>query len=492
MMQDNQSGYYQALATKDRRLDGLIFYGITTTGIYCRPICPARTPKQENCLYFSTATAAEKAGFRPCLRCRPECSPHSPAWRGTYTTVLRAVQLIANGALDNNSLESFSKRLGVSTRHLRRLFREHLGVSPLDFACTRRVQIAKQLITETDLPLSQVAFTAGYGSIRRFNAEFKKVYFHAPSHIKREPKGNSKNKHNKNLVLRTSYRPPIDWIHLIQFLKPRLFPYTEFIKDNIYYRVEEIDESTGVIEVKHDPESASLLIDIPPQFMNKVAIIINRVRNLFDLDTNPVVVENIISEDPLISDSVGANPGIRVPGAWNNFELAVQAIISEGVSLAYAKSLIGILTKTYGIKLLDVAGDYLPKKKKYLFPSTDKLIDADLESIGITRRRSNAIKALALKIYKEKDFLSSFESSEHGINSLQSINGIRPWVAQYIMMRAIHDPDAFPTLDIKVKHPLNYKDKLINAEHLSKISERWRPWRSYAAMHLWMVNENKI
>src|SRR5579864_7189760 len=331
----DRSACYRALQCRDPRFDGLMFVGVTSTGIYCRPVCPARTPKFENCRFYGSAAAAQDAGFRPCLRCRPETAPDLASWRGTSNTVSRALALIAEGALDGdgNSVEKLAARLGMGERQLRRLFLQHLGASPVSVAQTRRVLFAKQLIHETQMPMTEVAMAAGFGSLRRFNETFLNLFHRPPSALRR--KNSARNK-EKDVSLRLRYRAPYDWDSMLGFLRARAIPGVEVVDGDRYLRTVEVNGVMGSIEVRHLPDRQSLGVCIRFPDVRLLPAIVARVRRLFDLGADIETIDHHLSGDPVLARLVAQRPGLRAPGGWDGFEIAVQAVLGQQISVVAA------------------------------------------------------------------------------------------------------------------------------------------------------------
>ena len=339
----DNSIYERARLSRDARFDGRFFIGVRTTGIYCRPICPANPPKSDNVLFFASAAAASEAGFRPCLRCRPECAPGSPAWAGTSTTVQRGLRLIADGALDDSDIEHLAARLGVTSRHLRRLFARHVGASPVAVAHTQRLHFAKRLIDQTSLPMKEISVAAGYGSVRRFNDAFRKTYDRSPRELRRA-RVESEGKGQLRLTL--PYREPYDWDRLIGFFAARAIPGLERIIDRRYLRAVRVGDSQGVVEVRDDGGAISLTVHgIGTRSLFPVA---QRVRSMFDVDAPIDDIVDVLGVDRILRDRLRGCPGLRVPGAWDGWELAVRAILGQQVSVKAATTLAGRVVETYG------------------------------------------------------------------------------------------------------------------------------------------------
>jgi AraC family transcriptional regulator of adaptative response / DNA-3-methyladenine glycosylase II len=308
--------YYRAFQSRDARFDGRVFVGVTSTGIYCRPICPARAPKFENCRFFASAAAAQEARFRPCLRCRPEIAPDLAFWRGTANTVSRALALITEGALDEDEagVEALAERLGVGGRQLRRLFKQHLGASPISVAQTRRVLFAKQLLHDTRLPMAEVAMSAGFGSVRRFNETFRNLFDRPPSALRR--KGGTDTSARDGVTLRLAYRPPYDWPGMLAALAARATPDTEWIKDDVWYRRIELEGVTGTVEVAHLPARNSVAVTIRFPSVKALPAIVARIRRVFDLGADIATIGSHLARDPKLAPLVARRPGLRAPGDW--------------------------------------------------------------------------------------------------------------------------------------------------------------------------------
>jgi AraC family transcriptional regulator of adaptative response / DNA-3-methyladenine glycosylase II len=446
----------RARKSRDARFDGRFFIAVTSTGIYCRPICPARSPHDSNIRYYPSAAAAQAAGFRPCLRCRPEASPGTPAWSGTSGVVSRALRLIADGALDRESVDRLADRLGVTSRHLRRLFVQHLGASPIDVALTRRVQSAKKLLDETRLPFAQVAIAAGFGSLRRFNGEIQRTYSRTPTQLRRLAKKPAEQ--TGCYQFRLAYRPPYNWDAMIAFLAARAIPGIEQIDPSCYRRTIRIGRESGSIAVSPAAGAHALTLDV--RFPNPQALlgIVERVKRMFDVAADPAVIAAQLSGDPLLKRAVVANAGIRIPGAWDPFEVAVRAILGQQVSVAAATTIAGRVATRWGITAASLA-------------------EAPIEEAGVIRSRAATIRSLARQT---RDGTLSFEAPDT-VDQLRAIPGVGDWTAQYIAMRALNEPDAFPTGDLVLRRMAGD----CSARELQLLSEPWRPWRAYAVMLLW-------
>jgi AraC family transcriptional regulator of adaptative response / DNA-3-methyladenine glycosylase II len=469
----------RARLARDARFDGRFFIGVTSTGIYCRPICPAPSPKRRNIRYFPSAAAAAEAGFRPCLRCRPETAPGTPAWNGTSATVSRALRLIGEGALDERSVGDVAESLGVSARHLDRLFVQHLGAPPIAVAQTRRLHFAKQLISDSDLPMTQVALASGFQSIRRFNDTFRKLYGRTPSELRRaQAQAPAAGAAEGQYVFRLAYRPPYDWESLTDFLAARATPGVEEVVDGAYRRTVAVRGKQGIVEVRHIPRHHALEVRIRFPEPSALLQIVAGVRGIFDLGADPAIIAGHLQRDPLLRRMVKRHPGLRVPGAWNGFELAVRAILGQQVTVRGATTLAGRLAARFGTPLTTVDRGGLT----HVFPEAEVLAQARLE--GLPQTRAEAIRGLARAVVAGKVPLSGAATAEALRTRLTSLKGIGEWTAHYVAMRALNEPDSFPAGDLVLQRALG-KGKKLTSLALLRRAEAWRPWRAYAAMQLW-------
>jgi AraC family transcriptional regulator of adaptative response / DNA-3-methyladenine glycosylase II len=479
MMDLDRDACYRALTARDPRFDGRFFACVTSTGIYCRPICPARTPKLENCIFMPSAAAAHAAGFRPCLRCRPEIAPGLAGWRGTANTVSRALALIAEGALDEGSIEQLADRLGVGARHLRRLFEEHLGAAPVAVAQAHRILFAKMLISETQLPLGEIALASGFGSIRRFNTVMRRTYDRSPRELRRAKVKDPAE--SAAITLRLPFRPPYHWPAMIGFLAPRAIPGVESVAPDHYRRTIAIGAAVGAVEIAPVAGKPYLSATIRLPAVTSLGTVVGRLRRLFDLDADPAAIEGHLAGDPQLARAIAARPGLRVPGAWDNFELAIRAMLGQQVSVAAATTLGARLAATYGERMADG-----PPSLDRLFPKPEALAAADLTTIGMPGARARAISALAAAMVADRELLRSFETLDATVAKLSRLPGIGPWTAQYIALRALREPDAFPASDLGLLRAAATPEGRPTPAALLARAEAWRPWRAYAALHLWM------
>jgi AraC family transcriptional regulator of adaptative response / DNA-3-methyladenine glycosylase II len=474
---------YRALETRDHRFDGRLFVAVTTTGIYCRPFCPARTPKRENVRFFATAAAAQEAGFRPCLRCRPETSPELAFWRGSSNTVSRALGLIEAGALDDANVEALATRLGMGERQLRRLFEQHLGASPISIAQTRRILLAKQLIQDTRLPMTEVASAAGFGSIRRFNETFQQLYKRPPRALRRTGVTDESAAATGAVAVRLGYRAPYDWDAILAFLSARAIPGIEAVSNGRYARTIAIGDGRGLLVVE-PAESNCLRAIVRFPHLRALPTIIARVRRVFDLAADPIMIGAHLSRDVVLAPLVAARPGLRVPGAWDGFELAVRAILGQQITVSAATRLAGKLVLAYGEQIVDPAARELGLT--HVFPTPRQLAGDDLAAIGMPRTRRMALSSLAAAVVADPLIFGPRRSLEAAVSQLRSLPGVGEWTAQYIAMRELREPDAFPAADIGLMRAMSDASGVrpLPAELLAH-AEQWRPWRAYAALHLW-------
>jgi AraC family transcriptional regulator, regulatory protein of adaptative response / DNA-3-methyladenine glycosylase II len=473
---------YQAIQAKDVRFDGRLFVGVKTTGIYCRPICPARTPQEQNCVFFTNAAAALQAGFRSCLRCRPELSPQLWSHVGTGVTVNRALQLIAAGGLDRDSVSTLAGRLGVGDRHLRQLFHQHLGTSPTVVAQTGRVLLAKRLIAETNLSMTEIAMAAGFGSIRRFNTVMQQCYDRPPSELRRSKimELTSQPVASPAITLKLPYSPPYPWEQTRSWLATRAIPGMESIDDRGYHRLITLNAHQGTVSIRPDPDLPQLLATISFPQLDSLSQIVARLNRLFDLHANVGAITEHLQTDPVLIPAIAYRPGIRIPGCWDTFELAVRAILGQQVSVAAATTLARRLVATYGEPAIQPTTDL-----HRTFPSPVVLASADLTQIGVTKPRAKAISSLAAAIELEPTLLQLHQGLEDTIERLCRLPGIGSWTAQYIAMRAFGEPDAFPATDLALVRAMNKLGESTTKTTLNDRSQQWRPWRAYAAMYLW-------
>jgi AraC family transcriptional regulator, regulatory protein of adaptative response / DNA-3-methyladenine glycosylase II len=469
----------RARLSRDSRFDGKFFIAVLSTRIYCRPICPARTCKESNVRYYPTAAAAAEAGFRPCLRCRPESSPGTPAWLGTSTTVSRALRLIGESGLEDGGVEALAERLGIGSRHLRRLFLRHLGATPSAVAQTRRLHFAKKLIDETSLPMSQIAVAAGFGSVRRFNASIRKFYHRTPRQIRRLARQKEIQPGNQ-YVFRLNFRPPYHWQGMLDFLARRCAPGVEVVEAGCYRRTISVNGHDGYFEVCPDQERNLLVVRIEVGEPQSLFFIIERIRAMFDLNADWASIVGTLRTDPALAVGVEAQPGLRVAGCWNGFELTTRAILGQQITVKSATTLAGRLVNKFGKPFCG------PNGLTHLFPTPEVLADAKLGTIGLTASRAETIRALARAVLDGGINFAGIVDSEAFLDRLREIVGIGKWTAQYVAMRALGQTDAFPSTDLGLLRVMN-----LTSSELERRSQAWSPWRAYAAMYLWRIGSDR-
>ena len=476
---------YRAVASRDARFDGRFFTGVTTTGIYCRPVCPSRTPRRENARFFRSAAEAEGEGFRPCLRCRPETAPGSPAWKGTRTSIAQALRLVSAGYLDGHSVDELSGRLGMGPRHLRRLFHRHLGATPVHVAQVRRLHFARSLLADTALPVSEVAFASGFGSLRQFNDLFHRVYGLAPTGLRRSVPAAAGRAGTLDLRLR--YRPPYPWESVLGFLARRAVPGVEEVRDGVYRRAVAVGGTAGLIEVAPLEGEHVLRLRVIAPVSRELIRVVERVRRLFDLDSDPDEIGRHLGADARLAPLLSQLPGVRVPGAWDGFELAVRAVVGQQVSVAAATRFMGGLAERYGEPLAAAAaaGGNPAGSPGRLFPTPARLAAAVPGELRLPGQRARALLGLARAVRDGEIVLDGSVDVELVRRRLTAIPGIGEWTAQYIAMRALADPDAFPAADLGLLKAAAWGGERPGAVELLRQAEAWRPWRAYAAMLLW-------
>jgi AraC family transcriptional regulator of adaptative response / DNA-3-methyladenine glycosylase II len=476
----------RARISRDPRFDGKFYIAVTSTGIYCRPICPSRYAKRSNVRFFASAAAAEAAGFRPCLRCRPEAAPGTPAWLGTAAVVRRALRLINEGALDEDSVEALATRLGVGARHLLRLFGRHVGASPVAVAQTRRLHFAVCLLAQTPLPITQIAMAAGFGSCRRFNDAFRHTYGRSPRDVRKARRPGAVAGSAEEVVLRLAYRPPYDWPHMRDFLAARAITGVERVDARGYARTVACEGGYALICVSALPGQDALELRVtgaPPAALLQLASVARRV---FDLAADPARIGIELATDPLVGPLVRQRPGLRIAGAWDAFECAVRAVLGQQVSVAAGR--------TFAARLVERAGVFIrggadgADGLTHLFPTPASLASANLETLGITRARTATLHALAHAVLERRlDFSAAPEALAAAMAALP---GIGPWTAQYVALRALGEPDALPTGDLVLRRMAAPEHGALSARELEQRARDWQPWRGYAVMHLWRAAGN--
>lgn len=468
----------RARISRDPRFDGKFFIAVKTTGIYCRPICPSRTSKSRNVRYYATAAAAAEAGFRPCLRCRPEAAPGTPAWLGTSAVVRRALRLIDEGMLDNASVDDLADKLGVGSRHLRRLFVQHVGASPISLAQTRRLQFAKRLLDESNLPITEIALAAGFGSLRRFNAATLQTYGRAPRELRKKLPADIAAEAGGEVILKLAFRPPYDWGQVRDFLAAHAIPGVERVDEQGYSRTLRGENGPSIIHVRPLEGQHALQLRIRSAVPAALFQISLAARRAFDANADPARITVAFRSDPLLGPLVAQRPGLRIAGAWDPFECAVCAVLGQNVSIASVRRLAARLVDRVGQRIKGPVEDLT-----HLFPTPIALAKADLNGLGLPKPSVTALQELAWAVIQGKlDFSATTESV---LEALSGLRGIGASTAEYIALRALGEPDAFPTADSVLRHIAGISNQPLSAWELEARAEAWRPWRAYAAMYLW-------
>jgi AraC family transcriptional regulator of adaptative response / DNA-3-methyladenine glycosylase II len=474
---------YNALTARDSRFDGVFFVGVTSTGIYCRPICRVKTPKATNCRFFDSAQEAEHAGFRPCLRCRPELAPGNAPVDDAQRIAQLIVQRLEEGHLDEQTgLEAIADQFELSSRQIRRIVQQELGVPPIQLLLTRRLLLAKQLLTETMWPMAEVAFASGFSSVRRFNDAFTGRYRMPPTRLrKKATDGAAAIAESGTSVLQISYRPPYDWKGVLAFLRARALTGIEHVTEHSYARTVQLGKATGWIRVTQSKKQHALLVEFTHSLTPVLPALLGRVRALFDLDARPDVIAKRLRRDARLARAVNANPGLRVPGAFYGFELGLRAILGQQVTVKAATTIAGRFVEAFGESIVTS----LPELNR-LTPVPARVARASIDEIarhGIVAARARSIIALAKALESGELCLDGgvHRNPDDSMRLLEELPGIGPWTAHYIAMRALRWPDAFPREDIAVRNNLGG----VTAKQAEALSQPWRPWRSYAVMHVW-------
>ncbi|KAF1687683.1 DNA methylase [Pseudoxanthomonas broegbernensis] len=478
----------RARLSRDPRFDGLFFTAVRSTGIYCRPVCPAPAPKRENVDYYPSAAAAEAAGFRPCLRCRPELAPGQGTWRRGDEAVARALKLIDQGFLAAHPVADLAARMHLGERQLRRLFVERLGAAPIGVHGTRRLLFAKQLLTETALPVTEVALAAGFASLRRFNAAFLDAYRMAPRDLRRDAREDAPPAADRErpLTLKLGYRPPYDLAAMLDFLRGRALPGVEAVDAGSYARVVGTADAPGWLRVSawpggRDGPTHALKLElhgVPPV---RLADTVHRVRRMFDLDADPDAISTALCADPRLRPLLRKRPGLRLPSGWDGFEIAVRAVIGQQVSVAAARTLAARLAQRHG-HAVALAG---PQGLSHLFPAPAALAEEGLEGLGLTAARAATVRRVAAALLDGRVDFRPDRTLDEFAAAWTALPGIGPWTAHYLALRALGHPDAFPAEDLVLQKALPGDGSRLSPQPLRSRAEAWRPWRAYAVIHLW-------
>lgn len=471
-MELNPEACFRAVRARDRRFDGRFFTAVASTGIYCRPVCPVRPPKRENMRFFPSAAAAEGAGYRPCLRCRPERAPGLATVDAASRLIGAAIAGIEEHALSNARVTDLAASLGISDRHLRRVTEAELGVSPIELAQTQRLLLAKRLLSDTSLKLTDIAYASGFGSLRRFNALFKSRYGLSPRSLRGRPGKTG------SLRCQLEFRPPLAWQSLLTYLRLRSIPGVEWVDATHYRRTVAINDAQGWIAVSMAPSGIALDVEMSPSLAPVIGAVITRAKNLFDLGAAPDAVGSLLGQDPMLAEVVRRLPGLRVPGAFDGFELAVRAVLGQQVSVRAATTMAGRWAQAFGV-VIETPFAQLNR----LAPGADRMLAVggdEISALGVVGSRARCLVALAEAVSERRVVLAYAANIEEQIDRLMQLPGIGPWTAQYIAMRALHWPDAFPSGDLMLLRAAKAGKKQLQTR-----AEAWRPWRAYAAHYLW-------
>jgi AraC family transcriptional regulator of adaptative response / DNA-3-methyladenine glycosylase II len=479
MLLDHKS-CYEALVARDPRFDGVLYVGVTTTGVYCRPVCPARTPRRDRCQFFANAAAAENAGFRPCLRCRPELAPGNAVIDSANRIASSAAQRIEAGALNEAGIDKLAAEFGVSSRQLRRVVKRELGVTPTELAQTQRLLLAKHLLTDSALPAIEIAFASGFSSVRQFNAIFRERYGLSPTALRRSQSSRTA---GQALTVRLGFRPPMAWPLLLKFLADRAIPGVESVESNRYWRAIQIGQgngrSRGWINVGLVEGANALRVELSLSLARHLPSLLARVKNLFDLDAHPQLIEARLGEDERLRETAPWHSGLRLPGAFDGFEMAMRAVLGQQISVAAARTIAGRITEAFA-EPVETPNPRL-NRASVSAASLSQAGVADLTRLGLTGKRAECLIGLARAVAEGEVNLEPGVDAESTIERLKQLPGIGDWTAQYIAMRALRWPDAFPHSDLGLRKAMGET----SSKRILEIAESWRPWRAYALMHLW-------
>jgi AraC family transcriptional regulator of adaptative response / DNA-3-methyladenine glycosylase II len=469
------SEYLQAFLSKDARFDGRFVAAVTTTGVYCKSSCSAKKPASENIVFFDTPADAEAAGFRACRKCRPDATPGSPASNGTSTTVSRALRLIEDGVLDHANIDALCERLGIGARQLRRLFNKHLGTSPVQVARIRRARFARRLIESTSLSMAHIAQAAGFGSVRRFNSVINEVYGCPPTALRKMP-----SRVAGELELQIPVEGPFPWARMLQFLEPWTASGVEQVVGDRYYRTASFGKVAGEICVTYEPDAGALRVRVSSSLGAHLLDVVSGVRRLFDVDAQTDAIAEHLGADPVLGSCIQANPGLRVPGAFDHFETAVMMLLNQHIRPEEASDLMDRIVEKYGRRI-----EASQPSLTHVFPTPYALSTARLEAVGVPKRRSRSIQALAKAVHEGALRLDGSASLAAAVEGLRSITDLSATTAEYIAMRVYREPDAFPANSHWLRKMISSNGMPVSVQELESRADGWRPWRAYAAMHLW-------
>jgi AraC family transcriptional regulator of adaptative response / DNA-3-methyladenine glycosylase II len=468
---------YRAVKSRDARFDGVFYTGVRTTGIYCRPSCPAITPRQHNVEFFASAAAAQDAGFRACRRCRPDTTPGSPEWNVRADAVARAMRLIGDGVVEREGVDGLASRLGFSTRHVNRMLTDELGAGPLALARSRRAQAARVLIETTDMAMADIAFASGFASIRQFNDSIRHVYALSPTDMRGRSRAVPS---TGRLSLRLAVRQPFAWPDLLTFLGERAIAGVEHVTGDRYVRVLRLPHGLGVVRLTPHDDRVDAELELDD--LRDTAVAVERCRRLMDLDADPIAIGAVLAADPLLAPLVAEVPGQRLPGQVDGFEVAVRAIVGQQVSVAGARTILGRFAAIFGTPVeFDLAAEH---GLTHAFATAESMADADDTALSMPRSRAQALIGVARSVASGELDLSPGADREDTYKQLLAHRGVGPWTADYIVMRAFGHPDVMLETDLYIRRMLDAHG--IDAARTTT----WQPWRSYAALHLWRLAQN--
>jgi len=475
--------WYRAVESRDSRFDGWIYLGVTSTRVYCRPSCPAVSPKRANMRFYRSSAAAQRAGFRACKRCRPDASPGSPEWDARADVVARAMRLIGDGVVDREGVAGLAARLGYSVRQLNRLVSSELGAGPLALARARRAQTARTLIETTELGFSEVAFAAGFASVRQFNDTVREVFALTPREL-RQPRGRPNAAGAGSIALRLPYRSPIEIQELIAFFATRAISGIEEVTARgSYRRTLRLPHSTAIVELA--PGEGCVHCSLRLADVRDLGVAVARCRRLLDLDADPVAVAAVLASDPLLAPLVAARPGMRVPGCVDGTEIVVRAVLGQQISVAAARTHAARIVERHGEPLAVPDGALT-----HVFPSAGAVAGADEDVLAMPERRKLTLRTVCAALRDGLVDLSPGADRERARRDLLALPGIGPWTVEYVAMRALGDPDAFPASDLGVLHGLRALGAEADAREAERRSQAWRPFRAYTVLHLWKALES--
>lgn len=459
-----------ARLSRDARFDGKFFTGVLTTGIFCRPICPARPPKPENVQYYLSAEQAQLAGFAPCKRCFPEQA-------ALKSLPIKLKKIIQHFDYKSDNLTTIADKFQISPRQIQRLFQQYYGLSPSEYFQQQRLLLARKLISTTMLSYSDICFASGFNSVRRFNEAIKSSYKCSPKELR---KTNKTTENTKYLTVNLPYRPPFDWSLMLAFFQNRQIIGMESVSDTSYQRSILIDNCSGWLNITHHKTKPSLLMKISLSDYSYLNNVITRVRRMFDLDADMELIHKQLSKNLLLAKTINKHQGLRLPGCWDIFEFSIRAILGQQVSVKAATTMAKRITEKYGRKLNDS-----PAETALTFPTVNELIETNYEGIGLTKTRIATLQRWTTFFKHKSNSIENYQSLELLEKELCQIKGIGPWTVNYLAMRGLSDPDAFPSADLGIIKALTNNENKPNNKEILQLAEQWRPWRAYAAIYLW-------